>query len=137
MRTTILTAAGLLGLAMLSPLTAASAAGETCRGEAATIVGSGPAVTGTDGRDVVVSDGATDIDTLGGDDLICVVPGATNPWVPTTVDVDAGAGDDVVDTSTVRPTPGTFIVVLGAGADTYVGGGGADEVTTGTRAARR
>ncbi|WP_167288718.1 calcium-binding protein [Nocardioides seonyuensis] len=133
MRTTTQTAAGLLGLALLSPMTTASAAAETCRGEAATIVGTGPTITGTEGRDVVVTNGATDIDTLGGDDLVCVVPSSGDEWVPTRVDVDAGPGDDVVDTSAGRPTPGVFTVVLGVGADTYVGGGGQDEVTTGNR----
>ena len=38
-RTTPLTAAAMLGLALLAPTTSASAAGETCRGEAATLVG--------------------------------------------------------------------------------------------------
>lgn len=47
-RTTPLTTAALLGLALLTPATAATAAGETCRGEAATIVGTGPTVTGTE-----------------------------------------------------------------------------------------
>lgn len=135
MRTTTLTAAGLLGLALMSPVAAASAAAETCRGEAATIVGTGPTITGTEERDVVVTNGATDVDTLGGDDLVCVVPSAgASTFVPTTVDVDAGAGDDVVDASTSRATPGVFTVILGVGADTYVGAGGQDEVTTGTRA---
>ena len=41
-RTTSLTAAGLLGLALLTPMSSAVAAGETCRGEAATIVGTTP-----------------------------------------------------------------------------------------------
>ena len=80
MGTTTLPTAGLLGLALLSPLTAANAAGETCRGEAATIVGTpgNPAllgsdgVTGTEGRDVVVTNGAAKVSTLGGDDVICV-----------------------------------------------------------------
>jgi len=36
-----LTAAGLLGLALLAPMSSVSAAGETCRGEAATHVGTG------------------------------------------------------------------------------------------------
>ena len=54
--TASLTTAGLLGLALLAPVAWASpaaAAAETCRGEVATIVGTGPTVTGTEGRDVI------------------------------------------------------------------------------------
>ena len=40
-------------------MSSATAAGETCRGEAATIVGTGPTVTGTEGRDVIVTGAAT------------------------------------------------------------------------------
>ena len=43
-RTTTLTSAGLLGLALLAPVDGATASAETCRGEPATIVG-GPVVT--------------------------------------------------------------------------------------------
>lgn len=131
-RTTILTAAPLLGLALLTPITSAAAAGETCRGEAATIVGSGPTITGTEGRDVVVTNGATDIDTLGGDDLVCVGPRTAYTMGRGTVDLDAGAGDDVVEVD-----GGGWLVavtaVLGVGADTYVGSPWFDEVITGTR----
>ena len=72
MRTATLTTAGLLGLALLTPAYAASAAGETCRGLAATIVGTGPSVTGTEGADVIVTGSATSVSALGGDDVICV-----------------------------------------------------------------
>ena len=61
-RTTTLTAAGLIGLALLVPTSASSsetASGEICAGEAATIVGSAPTVTGTEGRDVIVTGPAT------------------------------------------------------------------------------
>lgn len=53
-RTTSLTVL-LLGTALLTPAGMASAVGETCRGEAATIVGTGPTINGTDGRDVIVT----------------------------------------------------------------------------------
>lgn len=126
MRTTTLTAAGLLAMAMLSPLPVAHAAGETCRGEAATIVGTpgNPAllgsdgVIGTEGRDVVVTNGAFKVTTLGGDDLICVTAG-DGPSVNRVL-IDAGAGDDVVDGTTA---PDWIVQAqLGEGADLFEGG---------------
>ena len=123
-RTTTLTAAGLLGLALLAPTTAATAA-ETCRGEAATIVGTGPTLTGTEGRDVIVSGPATSVFALGGNDLICVT-GSGSP------SVDAGTGDDVVDTTGIASAAGVT-TVLGAGADTFVGGRSEDAVHAGHR----
>ena len=126
MRTTTLTTAGLLGLALLSPITAANAAGETCRGEAATIVGTpaNPAllgsdgVTGTEGRDVVVTNGAAKVSTLGGDDVICVTAGGSSSVKRVTI--DAGAGDDVVDGTTA---PDWIVQAeLGEGADRFEGG---------------
>lgn len=129
-RTTPLTTAALLGLALLTPATAATAAGETCRGEAATIVGTGPTVTGTEGRDVIVTASADKVDALGGDDLICVTgPGGSSNLLS----VDAGAGDDVVDTTALAA--GFYVgTVLGAGADTFAGGPASDTVYAGERA---
>ncbi len=126
-RTTPLTAAALLGLALLAPTTSATAAGETCRGEAATIVGTTAKVTGTEGRDVIVTGRATDVTALGGDDLVCVVPDGTNYNV---LKVDAGPGADVVDT-TAAPSGYYVDTDLGAGADTLEGGPGGDWVETG------
>lgn len=131
MRTTALTTTGLLGLALLVPTAwggPASAAGETCRGEAATIVGTGDTVTGTEGRDVIVTGSATSVDALGGDDLICVaITGSPRSNV---LDVDAGAGADVVDTTAVGG--GYYVATtLGAGADTFVGGRTGDTVWAG------
>lgn len=76
-RSTPLTAAVLLGLTMLNP-SGAIAAGEACRGEAATLVGSKSVRTlnGTPGRDVVATQGAETINTYAGDDLICVTGAA-------------------------------------------------------------
>ena len=126
-RTTPLTATALLGLAMLAPTTSASAAGETCRGEAATIVGTSRTLTGTEGRDVIVTGAATDVKSLGGDDLVCVVPQRTNSNV---LYVETGAGNDVVDT-TDAPSGYYIDTELGAGADTLEGGPGGDWVETG------
>ena len=94
-RTTPLTAATLLGLALLAPTTSASAAGETCEGVAATIVGTPDTrVAGTPGDDVILSNGAFSVEAGEGDDLICV-SAAADPRGHNT-DVDAGPGDDVV-----------------------------------------
>jgi len=94
-RTTPLTAATLLGLALLAATTSASAAGETCEGVAATIVGTPDTrVAGTPGDDVILSNGAFSVEAGEGDDLICV-SAAADPRGHNT-DVDAGPGDDVV-----------------------------------------
>jgi Ca2+-binding RTX toxin-like protein len=88
-------------------------------------------VQGTAGPDVVVqAEGALAVDTLGGDDLICIV-GLGAPAV-----VDAGDGDDTVD-ATARAAAGVggfndTEVILGAGDDTYLGGSARDVVTMGT-----
>jgi hypothetical protein len=92
MRTISLTVVALLGAALLAPLSTAAAAGETCQGQAATIVGTpGSPIVGTEGADVIVTNGASRVDALGGDDLVC------------------GTG--------AAPTTGT---ILGAGADTFI-----------------
>lgn len=131
-RTTALTVTTLLGLALLSP-THAGAAGETCRGEAATIVGApGTRLVGTEGRDVVVTNGSAHLETGAGDDLICVT-GRELDDGGTVVYLHAGAGDDVVD-GTGRPTLGVA-GSLGAGSDRFDGGPGPDRLTTGGYAA--
>jgi len=131
-RTTTLTTAGLLGLAMLGPIPVANAGGETCRGEAATIVGTpgNPAllgsdgITGTEGRDVVVTNGAFKVSTLGGDDVICVTAGGASSVKR--VLLDAGAGDDVVDGTTA---PDWIVQAdLGEGADRFEGGSAGNSV---------
>jgi hypothetical protein len=92
MRTISLTAVALLGAALLAPVSAATAAGETCQGQAATIVGTpGGEIVGTEGADVIVTNGATRVDARGGDDLVCAT------------------GDAPV-----------FATILGAGADTFI-----------------
>ncbi len=121
MRTTTLTAAALLGLALLTPPQAATAfdhqAAETCLGRPATVVGTGPTVTGTEGRDVIVSGTATTIEAFGGDDLVCVSrPGQAAPVV---LAVDAASGRDVV---VVEPSD---VVATGS---TFDGGRGRDQL---------
>ncbi|MBL0748460.1 hypothetical protein [Nocardioides baculatus] len=102
MRTISLPAVALLGAALLAPMGTATAAGETCEGQAATIVGTpGGQVTGTEGADVIVTNDATRVDALGGDDLVC----ATG---------ERSSYDSATGTSTFVPA------VLGAGADTFI-----------------
>ena len=122
LRTTVLSTAALIGLAVLTP-TGASAAGETCQGQPATIVGAPTTfrLAGTPGADVIVTNGSMELDALGGDDLICVtVRGAQ---------VQAGEGDDVVDTTGVTRLSGS--TYLGAGSDRFVGGAARDVVFAG------
>ena len=95
MRTVSLTAVALLGAALLAPAGTAAAAGETCQGQAATIVGTpGGQITGTEGADVIVTNDADRVDALGGDDLVC----ATG----------------------VRGGYYSVFAILGAGADTFI-----------------
>ncbi|WP_185994427.1 calcium-binding protein [Nocardioides campestrisoli] len=94
---------------------------ETCRGAAATVVGTpGVPLTATPGNDVVVTNGASVVSALGGDDLVCVTGGT--PYV------DTATGDDVVDTISAGDAPAS--VFLGAGSDRFFGGEGADTVGT-------
>ena len=92
-----LTAVALLGAALLTPTVAATAAAETCQGQAATIVGTpGGEIVGTEGADVIVTNGATRVDARGGDDLVCATGTAF-------LNVVLGAGADTFDSSGGRP----------------------------------
>ena len=104
MRTISLTAVALLGAALLAPISAATAAGETCEGRAATIIGTpGGQIAGTEGADVIVTNRATQVDARGGDDVVCETGG------------------------------GSTSVVLGAGADTFTASnGGSHTILAGT-----
>jgi hypothetical protein len=112
MRTIGLTAA-LLGAALLVPMGTATAADESCEGQAATIVGTPEGqIVGTDGADVIVTNGARRVDALGGDDLVCATRVGASPVL--------GPGS-------------TTIAVLGDGSDTFVAEGDASyEVLAGT-----
>lgn len=97
MRIMTISAAALLGAALLAPMGTATAAGETCQGQAATIVGTpGSQIVGTEGADVIVTNGATHVDALGGDDLVCATGGDT-------VAVLGAGADTFVDSSGGRP----------------------------------
>jgi hypothetical protein len=113
MRLTSLTAAALMGAALLVPMGTATAAGETCQGQPATMLGTpGGQITGTEGKNVIVTNGATTVNALGGNDLICVTGAGA------TVTVDAGAGDDSVLVEAGAAPQGT-VTTLGAGADNF------------------
>ncbi|MGF9757831.1 hypothetical protein AAII07_21775 [Microvirga sp. 0TCS3.31] len=128
MRPMPLVATGLLAATLLTTAPTAYAAGETCQGRAATVVGTPDqyGLTGTEGDDVIVTNGATGVRALGGDDLVCIT-GA--PQSRTTTFHDAGPGDDVVDASAA--TTG-ITVALGAGSDTYTGSPYDESVSGGT-----
>ena len=102
----------------------------TCRGEAATIVGTTPTLQGTDGRDVIVTGSSTDVRAGAGRR-----PGLRDGQGRRRqlVDLDAGPGDDVVD-STAMPRGYYLTAILGDGSDTFVGGVGADSVVAGPAA---
>lgn len=119
-RTTTPTAAGLIGLVLCAPTSASSAppaAIASCAGFPATIVGTGPTVTGTEGRDVIVSSTATSVDALGGDDTICL----TTPRAAGAMHVDAGPGDDEVLLPVADLASGSTLAG-GAGRDLLVAG---------------
>ena len=109
MRNIRLTAAALLSAALLAPMGTATAAGETCQGQAATIVGTpGAQIVGTEGADVIVTNGETRVDALGGDDLVCAT-------------IEDGVGYNPV------------FAILGAGADTFTASnGGSHTIFAGT-----
>ena len=92
-------------------------AAEICQGQAATLVGSPDmSLVGTDGDDVIVTNGSRVILALDGNDRVCVTGKSGQVY--------AGFGDDVVDT-TAASSGRSF---LGPGADTYLGGPGPDFV---------
>ncbi len=113
--------AGALLIAGLSVATVAEAKVDTCRGTTATLVGTpGLPLTGTTDRDVMVTNGASVVSGLAGDDLICVTGGT--PYV------DAAGGSDTVDA--IGSGGSAVTVFLGQGDDRFFGGNGADTVTT-------
>lgn len=134
-RSLSLTATVLLAGALVAAPSTATAAGETCQGRPATIVGTGPAVVGTTGDDVIVSGPSMVVNADAGNDLICLTSAAF-------VRTDAGPGDDVVDasvTTAVNPETET-LTELGTGRDRFLGSpfidavssdGTDDEVSTG------
>jgi Ca2+-binding RTX toxin-like protein len=112
--------AGLLPAGLLPAAAPAYAAGGTCFDEPATIVGTPGQVslTGTEGDDVVVTNGAAGVSTLGGDDLVCVTDGPDAAASGRTIAVDTGAGDDVLLIERAE--------WVGGPGSSYDGGGGSN-----------
>lgn len=106
---------------------AASAGTPTCRGQAATHVGTpGETLTTTPGSDVVVTNGARQVFTLNGDDVICATRARFVLVVP-------GGGDDLVDATqfpgaSLETALGNVGVQGSSGDDTYLGGDQLDQV---------
>jgi hypothetical protein len=116
----LLLASGLVtGLVVgMVALPAPAVAGETCQGQAATLVGSPDvfSLVGTEGDDVIVTNGSWVTYADDGNDRVCVTGDSGSVY--------AGFGDDVVDTRAAS-SGRSF---LGPGADTYLGGPGSDFV---------
>src|SRR5687768_15376507 len=107
-----------LAAALAATVPPSGAAGETCQGQSATVVGSPQTyqLTGTEARDVIVTNGAYQTSALGGDDLVCVT--GRNATI-SGGHLQAGAGNDVVDATGLTGFGAT--VQLGAGSDRFEG----------------
>ena len=94
-------------------------AAASCNGLTASVVGSpNGTLIGTAGDDVIVTKGATRVDSGAGNDSICVTGKGTAV-------VNAGPGDDFVGARTHK---GKSFVSLGFGDDLFFGGDGNDRV---------
>jgi Ca2+-binding RTX toxin-like protein len=117
--------AGALLTATLIMPTAPANAAPACEGRGATLVGKpGNTLVGTAGPDVVVTNGASRVDTMDGDDLVCVT-GATKDGKR--VAMDTGPGNDRVRVASRNKVR----VFLGDGDDSFVGGPEEDVVFAG------
>ncbi len=115
--------AGLLTAPGLAPVAAAAPSDPvTCQGRAVTVAGD----TGTDGDDVmVVGPTQRSVSAGAGDDVVCIRLSETDT-VRRHFFLDAGPGDDLVHNETTSSR--RFVtVVLGVGADTFVGSGAVGE----------
>jgi hypothetical protein len=113
-----------VAFSLVAPLHATAGDADSCHGQPATIVGAGGAfIEGTDGPDVIVTNGASSVRAGAGDDTVCVTVREA--------EVHADGGDDVVDASAVSDGS---IVQLGLGDDSFAGGPGPDLVAAGKRA---
>lgn len=121
----------LLGAGVWSSSTPSAAASDLmCQGLPATVVGSGAEVLrGSPGPDVIVSNGARFVDGMEGDDVVCMTRNTPSADYRDTVDaaVDAGLGDDTVDTAAVK-SEWVVEVDLGEGADRLIGGPSSEHV---------
>jgi cysteine-rich repeat protein len=120
-----------LGSLTLGMVPVAMAAGETCNGLPATMVGTAASesLTGTSGDDVIYGGGGNDVITGGGgNDTICT-QGAGNDNITTT------GGDDWISAAngnnTITTGGGNDYVLTGNGNDNVSTGGGHDKVEAG------
>lgn len=131
----------LTGTALATGTVPAHADTPTCDGKPATIVGPGPnnVIEGTPGDDVIItvaevaigSNGG--INTYEGDDTVCIVPGtaAVPNWETfNAFTIRTGPGNDKVFNQEPRNTS-DLVVVLGLGADTFVGNDRNDRIWAG------
>jgi Ca2+-binding RTX toxin-like protein len=102
-----------------------------CFGQAPTIVGvPSTELEGTEGPDVVITNGATLVQTFGGDDLVCI----TGVYESTSDGEGrlfaTGAGSDRIDSSLakLRDPYVLFIIAPGPDADEFIGGPAREEV---------
>jgi hypothetical protein len=105
----------------------AAAIGETCDGLPATIVGTpGTRLQGTPSDDVIVSNGATDVDGGDGNDVICTT--ASPPSDNRALGITGGRGSNVIDRRGDLDAGVHTQVMLYGDSDTFFGGPGADQV---------
>ena len=132
--TVLLTALGLVApMAAMAPAGSApvssssSSEAELCFGQVPTIMGTaGKQVIGTEGPDVVVTNGAAGADTLAGDDLLCIT-GMSDSF-----SFKTGAGSDRIDSSESKT--GWFLdIAPGLGPDEFYGGSADEKIRASAR----
>ncbi|CAN5679550.1 hypothetical protein BH11ACT8_BH11ACT8_21550 [soil metagenome] len=121
--TLTLVAAVLVAVPAAGPANAVD--GPMCQGQPATLVGSGGVtVEGTEGPDVIVSNGSS-VQAHNGDDIICMTEVTGSTYVATDTYDETyqglGNGDDSVTVDSASPDA-VLTVYLYAGDDTFVGG---------------
>ena len=115
-------AVALLGALLLPAGTSTAAYQPMCLNHTATIVGSpGATVQGTEQDDVIVSNGAREVNAGGGNDRICVTHRGS--WATTTY-VNAGAGSDKVEVTVLDDGVPRFRYQGGPGRDALQMDGG-------------
>lgn len=105
---------------------------DTCFGQAPTVVGTPLGVLeGTEGPDVVITNGAGLVQTYGGDDLVCI----TGVYEPTSDDDEGrvfqtGAGSDRIDSSLAQVSDPYLPLIIDPGpdADEVIGGPASEDV---------
>jgi Ca2+-binding RTX toxin-like protein len=106
----------------------ATAVGETCDGLPATVVGTpGGHAVGTQGDDVIVSNGATYVYGADGNDVICTT--GSVPKGNSSISISGGRGNNLIDRrGDLDPGVSTQVSLYGD-SETFFGGPGADQVS--------